>query len=84
MYHTVLTVQLLITGVLDDISCSLGGGKVDQAGATKSLIILFGAVVMFVGSLIISQWQMNKTLAYTLLITYIIYVIYTIVSAAFF
>lgn len=56
--------------------------QVDSDGATTALIILFCAVLIFVGSLIASSWTMNTKLAYCLLTTYAAYVIYTITVEA--
>lgn len=56
--------------------------QVDKDGATTALIILFCTVLVFVGSLMLSRWTMNKTLSYTLLGTYVVYVIYTITAEA--
>ncbi len=56
--------------------------KVDSEGATTALIILFCAVLIFVGSLVVSKWSMSTTLAYCLLGTYATYVVYTIVAEA--
>ncbi|CAN0589847.1 unnamed protein product [Laminaria digitata] len=56
--------------------------KVDKDGATTALIILLCAVFIFVISLVLSRWNMNKNLAITLLVTYISYVIYTITAEA--
>lgn len=56
--------------------------KVDSEGATTALIILFFAVLIFVASLIASSWSMNTKLAYCLLFTYGVYVIYTIAVEA--
>ncbi|CAM9940354.1 unnamed protein product, partial [Ectocarpus sp. 8 AP-2014] len=55
---------------------------VDSEGATTALIILFCAVLMFVISLILSRWNMNTKLAYSLLFTYVSYVVYTITAEA--
>ncbi|CBN74651.1 conserved unknown protein [Ectocarpus siliculosus] len=55
---------------------------VDSEGATTALIILFCAVLMFVVSLILSRWNMNTKLAYSLLFTYASYVVYTITAEA--
>lgn len=54
----------------------------DKDGATTALIILLCAVMLFVISLILSRWSMNYTLAYSLLTTYVAYVVYTIVAEA--
>ncbi|CAM9725571.1 unnamed protein product [Ectocarpus sp. 12 AP-2014] len=55
---------------------------VDSEGATTALIILFCAVLVFVISLILSRWNMNTKLAYSLLFTYVSYVVYTITAEA--
>ncbi|CAM9310470.1 unnamed protein product, partial [Hapterophycus canaliculatus] len=56
---------------------------VDSEGATKALVILFCAVLIFVISLIVNSWSMNTVLAYCLLFTYGAYVLYTILDEVF-
>ncbi|CAN0275500.1 unnamed protein product [Pylaiella littoralis] len=56
--------------------------EVNSEGATKALIILFCAVMIFLGSLMLSRWTMNMRLAYSLLTTYGTYVVYTITAEA--
>lgn len=56
--------------------------KVDPEGATTALIILFCAVMIFLFSLVLSEWTMSMKLASSLLVTYATYVVYTITAEA--
>lgn len=56
--------------------------KVNSEGATTALIILFCAVMIFLASLMLSRWTMNKKLAFCLLTTYVIYAVFTITAEA--
>ena len=55
---------------------------VDKDGVLISVMILFFTVFIFVGVLIFNKWKMTKQVGIGLFAFYILYVIYTIISAA--
>ena len=55
---------------------------VDKDGVFVAVLILFGTVFLFVGVLVYNKWQMNKKVGMGLFGFYILYVLYTIISAA--
>merc|ERR1712000_60394 len=55
---------------------------VDKDGVLVAVAILFVTVFIFVGVLIFNKWTMTKQVGMGLFGFYIVYVIYTIISAA--
>ena len=51
-------------------------------GIQTAVAILFCTVLLFVGVLAINKWMMNTTVGIGLFALYMVYVIYTIISAA--
>ncbi len=60
----------------------LGSEEVVQAGGNliRSVIILFGSVVLLIGLLLIQKWKVNKTIGFILIFAYVAYVIYEILK----
>jgi len=60
----------------------IGSGEIVQAGGNlvRSVVILFGSVVLLVALLVVQKWKLSKPIGFILILTYVAYAIYEIIK----
>jgi Ca2+/Na+ antiporter len=59
-----------------------GAQPVDKSGIEVGVIILWGTVLLFVGTIALFKFKMHSTLGWVFLFAYVMYIAFTILSEA--